>query len=174
MPVARVSVLFKGGYTADQGRKPGTASFAMSLLDEGAGKLDALAIADRAERLGAQLAASASLDTSFAAVATLTEQLDPSLALLADIVRRPAFPAQEIERVRKEWIAGIAREKTEPRCPGHARAAAPALWRRPSVRIPFSGSGTEASVAALERATCSPTSAISCDPTTPRSSSPVQ
>ena len=51
----RVSVLFDGGYVADQGRKPGTASFAMAMLDEGAGKLDSLAIADRAERLGARL-----------------------------------------------------------------------------------------------------------------------
>ena len=152
VPVARVSVLFKGGYTADQGRKPGTASFAMSLLDEGAGKLDALAIADRAERLGAQLAASASLDTSFAAVATLTEQLDPSLALLADVVRRPAFPALEIERVRKEWLAGIAREKLSPDALA-MRVLPPLLYGEGHpYGIPFSGSGTEASVAALERA----------------------
>ncbi|MDH5228021.1 MAG: insulinase family protein, partial [Gammaproteobacteria bacterium] len=46
VPVARVALLFQGGFTADQGRKPGTASFAMSLLDEGAGRLDSLAIAD--------------------------------------------------------------------------------------------------------------------------------
>ena len=56
VPVARVSLLFDGGFVGDLGRKPGTASFAMSLLDEGAGKLDSLAIADRAERLGAQIA----------------------------------------------------------------------------------------------------------------------
>ena len=175
VPVARVSVLFKGGYTADQGRKPGTASFAMSLLDEGAGKLDALAIADRAERLGAQLAAGASLDTSFAVVSTLTEQLDPSLALLADVVRRPAFPAQEIERVRKEWIAGIAREKLSPDALAHARAAAAAVRRGPSVRHSVLGLGHRGVDRRARRArTCSPSSAISCDPTTRRSSSPVR
>jgi len=152
VPVARVSVLFKGGYTADQGRKPGTASFAMSLLDEGAGKLDALAIADRAERLGAQLTASASLDTAFAAVATLTEQLDPSLALLADVVRRPAFPEAEVERVRKEWIAGIAREKLSPDALA-MRVLPPLLYGEGHpYGIPFSGSGTEASIGALNRA----------------------
>ncbi len=67
VPVARVSLVFNGGYVADLGRKPGTSSFAMSLLDEGAGKLDSLEIADRAERLGADIAAGSSLDTSFAA-----------------------------------------------------------------------------------------------------------
>jgi zinc protease len=151
-PVARVSLLFKGGFTADLGRKPGTASFAMSLLDEGAGKLDALGIADRAERLGAQLAASASLDTSFAAVSALTEKLDPSLELLADVVRRPAFPDDEIERVRKEWIASIAREKLSPDALA-MRVLPPLLYGAGHpYGIPFSGSGTEASVAALTRA----------------------
>jgi zinc protease len=151
VPVARVSVMFKGGYVADIGRKTGTASFAMSLLDEGAGKLDALAIADRVERLGAQLFAGAGLDTSFAAVATLTEQLDPSLALLADVVRRPSFPEDEIERVRREWIAGIAREKMSPESLA-MRVLPPLLYGDGHpYAIPFSGSGTEASVTALQR-----------------------
>ncbi len=151
VPVARVSLLFDGGFVGDQGRKPGTASFAMSLLDEGAGKLDSLAIADRAERLGAQLASGASLDTAFAAVSLMTDQADPSLALLADVVRRPTFPAHEIERVRKEWIAGIAREKVSPDALA-MRVLPPLLYGTGHpYAIPFSGSGTEASVAALTR-----------------------
>jgi zinc protease len=151
VPVARVSVLFDGGFVGDLGRKAGTASFAMSLLDEGAGKLDSLAIADRAERLGAQVAAGASLDTAFAAVSLMTEQAEPSLALLADIVRRPTFPAAEIERVRKEWIAGIAREKVSPDALA-MRVLPPLLYGAGHpYAIPFSGSGTEASVSALTR-----------------------
>jgi predicted Zn-dependent peptidase len=152
VPVARVSLLFQGGFTADQGRKPGTASFAMSLLDEGAGKLDSLAIADRAERLGAQIAAGAGLDTASASVSALTDQLDPSIGLLADIVRRPTFPENEIERVRKEWIASIAREKLSPDALA-MRVLPPLLYGEGHpYGIPFSGSGTEASIAALTRA----------------------
>ena len=151
VPVARVSLTFDGGFVGDQGRKPGTASFAMSLLDEGAGKLDSLAIADRAERLGAQIASGAGLDTAFAAVSMMTDQADPSLALLADVVRRPTFPAQEIERVRKEWIAGIAREKVSPDALA-MRVLPPLLYGTGHpYAIPFSGSGTEASVSALTR-----------------------
>jgi predicted Zn-dependent peptidase len=151
VPVVRMSVLFDGGYVADQGRKTGTASFAMAMLDEGAGKLDSLAIADRVERIGAQLGAGAGLDTSFASVSALTDQLDPSLALLADIVRRPKFPDHEIKRVRKEWIAGIAREKTSPDALA-MRVLPPLLYGGGHpYAIPFSGSGTEASIAALTR-----------------------
>ncbi|HET9694320.1 MAG TPA: pitrilysin family protein [Steroidobacteraceae bacterium] len=151
VPVARVSLLFDAGYVADLGRKPGTSSFTMAMLDEGAGKLDALGIADRVERLGAELMAASSLDTSFAAVATLIDRLEPSLQLLADVVRRPTFPQAEIERNAKEWIAGIAREKTSPDALA-LRVLPPVLYGEGHpYAIPFSGSGTEASIAALTR-----------------------
>ena len=134
VPVARVSLLFDGGFVGDQGRKPGTASFAMSLLDEGAGKLDSLAIADRAERLGAQIASAAGLDTAFAAVSMMTDQADPSLALLADVVRRPTFPPRR-NRARAQGVDRRDRaRKDEPGCACAARAAATALRRRPSLR----------------------------------------
>jgi predicted Zn-dependent peptidase len=151
VPVVRVSALFDAGYAADLGRKPGTASFAMSLLDEGTGKLGALEIAKRAESLGAGLVAGSSLDTSFGAVSALADQLDESLALLADVLRNPAFPSSEIERVRKEWIAGIAREKTSPDALA-SRLLPPLIYGTGHpYAIPFTGSGTEASVAALTR-----------------------
>ncbi len=152
VPVARVSLLFDAGYVADLGRKAGTSSFTMSMLDEGAGKLDALQIADRAERLGADLLLGSSLDTSFAAVSAMTDRLEPSLSLLADVVRRPTFPAGELERLRKEWIAGIAREKTSPDALA-LRVLPPVLYGAGHpYAIPFSGSGTEESIGALSRA----------------------
>jgi predicted Zn-dependent peptidase len=151
VPVARVSVLFDAGYAADQGRKPGTASFAMGLLDEGTKNLDALAIAARAESLGADLAAGSSLDTSFGAVSALTENLDSSIGLLADVLRNPAFPDGEIERVRKEWLASIAREKTSPDALA-SRLLPPLIYGAGHpYAIPGTGSGTEASIATLTR-----------------------
>jgi predicted Zn-dependent peptidase len=151
VPVVRVSLLFDAGYAADQGRKPGTASFAMSMLDEGTKSLGALAIAAQAESLGADLAAGSSLDTSFASVSALADRLDASVGLLADVVRHPAFPPDEIERVRKEWIAAIGREKSSPDALA-SRILPPLLYGEGHpYAIPFTGSGTEASIAALAR-----------------------
>jgi zinc protease len=151
VPVVRVSLLFDAGYAADQGRRPGTASFTMAMLDEGTKSLGALAIADRAESLGADLGTGSSLDTSSASVSALAEHLDDSIALLADIVRHPAFPPEEIERVRKEWIAAIGREKSSPDALA-SRLLPPLLYGDGHpYAIPFTGSGTEASVAALTR-----------------------
>ena len=151
VPVVRVSLLFDAGYVADQGRKLGTSSFTMSMLDEGTRALSSPEIADRAERLGAELAAGSSLDSSFAALSALRENLDASLALFADVVRNPSFPQQEIDRVRKEWIAGIAREKQNPDALA-MRVLPPLLYGEGHpYAIPFSGTGTEAEIAALGR-----------------------
>ena len=151
VPVARVMLLFDAGYAADQGRKSGTSSFAMSMLDEGTKKLDALAIAGRAESLGAELAASSSLDVSVATVSALVDRLDESVALLADVVRNPLFPQPEIDRVRREWIAAIAREKSSPDALA-GRILPPLLYGTAHpYGIPFSGLGTETSIASLTR-----------------------
>ena len=151
VPILRISLLFDAGFVADRGRKLGTSNFAMAMLDEGTQTLGSLQIADRAERLGAEIGAGSSLDSSFVAVSALRENLDPSLALFADIVRNPAFPQPEIDRVRKEWIAGIAREKANPDALA-MRALPPLLYGEGHpYAIPFSGTGTEAAIAALRR-----------------------
>ncbi len=151
VPVVNVAILFDAGYVADQGRKLGTSSFTMAMLDEGTATLGSLQIADRAERLGADLGSGSSLDSSTVSLSALKENLDPSLALFADVVRNPAFAQKEIDRVRKEWLAGIAREKQSP--DALAMRTLPPLLYGPGhpYAIPFNGSGTEASIASLQR-----------------------
>jgi len=151
VPVVQFSYEFKGGFAADQGRKLGTSSFTMGMLDEGAGTLDALGFADRAESLGAALGAGASLDGGNAYLSALKDNLDPSLALFADMLQRPRFEQKEIERVRATWLAGIAQEKARPN--GAAQRVLPPLLYGAGhpYAIPFSGSGNEASIAALSR-----------------------
>lgn len=151
IPVVQLSMEFGAGYTADLGRKLGTASFTMAMLDEGAAGLDAIALADRTQRLGAVIGSGASLDGSNVYVSALTPQLDASLSLFADVIRKPDFADKEIDRVRQTWLAGIAQEKTRPN--GVANRVLPPLLygKGHPYAIPFSGSGDEASIKALER-----------------------
>ncbi|MEZ0471757.1 M16 family metallopeptidase [Luteimonas salinilitoris] len=151
VPVVQLSYEFQGGYSADQGRRLGTSGFTMAMLGEGAGDLDALAFADRAESLGASVGAGAALDGGNAYLSALKENLDPSLALFADMVRAPRFDQNEIDRVKATWIAGIRQEKARPN--GAALRVLPPLLYGDDhpYGIPFSGSGTEASVTALTR-----------------------
>jgi len=152
IPVTQVQLLFDAGYAADQGRKLGTANFTASLMNESTGKLDSVEIAKTKQRLGAITTVGCGLDDCSASLNALNDQLQPSLALFADIVRDPAFKPADIERVRGQWLADIAQEKTQP--VGLAlRTLPPLLYGADhAYGIPFTGSGTEASIKALTAA----------------------
>jgi zinc protease len=152
VPAVQLQLLFNAGYAADQGRKLGTSSFSMAMLDEGSKELDSVEIAKRKQRLGALIAAGCGLDYCNASLNALDDQLKPSLDLFADIVRNPAFREADISRLRGQWLAGIAQEKSQPT--GIAlRTLPPLLYGKGhAYAIPFTGTGTEASIASLTAA----------------------
>ena len=151
LPVVQMNLQINGGYAADVGAKLGTSSFTMGMLDEGAGKYDALSFGDRAEALGANLGSSASLDGGGAYLSALKEKLDDSVALFATMLREPRFEQKEIERVRQSWIAAIKQEKARPNAAA-LRLLPPLMYgEQHPYAIPFSGTGTEASIASLTR-----------------------
>jgi predicted Zn-dependent peptidase len=72
------------------------------------------------------------------------------LQLFADIVRNPAFKASDIERIRGQWLAGIAQEKTNPNELA-MRVLPPLLYGKTHpYGIPLTGSGTEAAIQSLD------------------------
>ena len=150
IPVVNVALQFNAGYATDPAAAPGTASFTTAMLDEGTTSLDSVEIARRREGLGMTLATGCGLDACSVTASMLNAQLAPSLALLADVVRNPAFNPADIERERAQWLAGIAQEKTQPT--GLAlRTLPPLLYGKGHpYGIPFTGSGTEAAIQALD------------------------
>jgi len=152
IPVVNLSLQFDAGYAADAGIKPGTASFTTAMLDEGTALLDSVEIARRRDRLGMNLSTGCGLDACSAGASMLKENAAPSLVLLADVLRHPAFNAADIERIRAQWLAGIAQEKTQPT--GLALRTLPPLLYGAGhpYAIPFTGTGTEAAIQSLTAA----------------------
>ena len=150
VPVVNVDLLVDAGYAADSGT-PGTASLATNMLDEGTATRNALQISDELERLGANLNTGASLDTCTVSLPALKENLDPSLALFADVVLNPSFPPADFERLKKQQLAGIGREKVNPNAMGLRVIPALLYGAGHAYAVPFTGSGSEASVSSLTR-----------------------
>jgi predicted Zn-dependent peptidase len=151
-PVVQMSVEFPGGFSSDRGRKAGTASFAMNMLDEGAGNYDAIAFGNRQEQLGAVISGSASLDSAEVSLSALKENLAPSMALWSDAILRARFDAADIDRVKANWLAGIKQEKTQPGLMA-MRVVGPLLYgANHPYAIPYTGTGYEADIASLDRA----------------------
>ena len=150
-PVVEITLQLDAGYAADQGAIQGTASLAMSMLDEGTETLSALEINDLLANLGARISAGSDLDGSFVSLSSLKENLTESLDLFADVILHPAFPQQDFDRLQQQRLASIQREKISP--VSMALRVFPQLLygEGHAYSLPFTGSGTEASVSSLTR-----------------------
>ena len=151
VPLVGIRLLYgDSGYAADAGRALGTANLTLDMLTEGTRTRSALALKAETEALGATLAVGANLDTANLSLSALKPRLAPSLDLLADVALNPAFDASEFARVQAQTVAAIAQEKTEP-VNLALRVLPPLLFGAGHpYAIPFTGSGTEASVAGLK------------------------
>jgi zinc protease len=92
VPVVDVSLIVKSGAAADPTGKFGVASFTAAMLDEGAGSLDALQLADAIDVLGASLSTGSSFDSSSVRLHALVSTLADALPIMADVALRPTFP----------------------------------------------------------------------------------
>ncbi|MET0252155.1 MAG: pitrilysin family protein [Novosphingobium sp.] len=150
VPKVLVSLNFDAGYAADAKDALGTQSLMLAMLDEGTTTRDSTAIAEEQERLGASVATGGNIDTSAITLSALTLNLAPSLALMADVARNPAFAPAEVARVRDQRLAEIAQETSSPA--GLASRALSPLIYGPAhpYGIPTSGLGDSAAVARLD------------------------
>ncbi|MEM6913479.1 MAG: pitrilysin family protein, partial [Pseudomonadota bacterium] len=151
IPVVNIAVQFDAGYAADAGGLLGLSNFTTAMLDEGAGRLDALELSRELELLGATLGAGSTLDTTTISLSALTENLEPSLDILSDVVQRPNFPVEEIERQRPQLLSGIQQEKANPTSIALRMLPLLMYGEDHAYGIPLTGSGTEEAVAAITR-----------------------
>jgi zinc protease len=147
IPAVRLAVRFDAGGAADPKDQLGINSLMLALLDEGTKTRNSVQIAEEQERLGASIYAGSSIDGDTVSMYSLTANLAPSLDLLADIVRNPAFAPAEVERIKATQLAGIASEKTQPS--GMAQRALPAALYGPEHPYAVLGAGDPEAVAKL-------------------------
>jgi zinc protease len=114
LPMISLEFAFLGGASQDPADKPGVANFVASLLDEGAGDLDAAAFHERLEERAISLAFGAKRDNLRGSIRTLTENRDQAFELLRLSLTAPRFEGQELERIRAAVLAQLRRRSTNP------------------------------------------------------------
>lgn len=150
-PVVNFSLLVDSGYAADPSSAPGTASFSQRMLEEGTPTRDSLKISEELESLSANFNVGANLDWAFVNLNTLALTMDKALDVYGDLILHPAFPQKEFDRLQRDRVATIKREKVQPQT--MALRVVPQLLygKGHPYSLPFTGSGTEASVSKLTR-----------------------
>ncbi|MGH6705613.1 MAG: M16 family metallopeptidase, partial [Sphingomicrobium sp.] len=125
VPVTQLALSFDAGDAADAPDGRGLQSMVMTMLEEGTTSLTSQQIAEAKERLGADIDTGSSLDRSTVTLSALSANLSPSLALVGDMVKNPAFDAAELERVRAQRLTGIKQLQKDPN--GIAQRVLPSL-----------------------------------------------
>lgn len=147
VPLVRMSYQFP----VDPAATAGLADMAFRMLAEGAGDHDALAFAARAESLGAELGSSVDVGSGAVTLVGLRDTLDDSVALYADMLRRPRFEPAAMDRMRATKVGTLREEAANPQ--RLATTLLPALLYgldHPYGQS-FNAQGTLASVEALRR-----------------------
>ena len=114
VPVAQVNLVVLRGSADDPAGKFGVATLTAAMLLEGAGTRSSLELADAIDFLGADLTATAGIDSSAVRLHVPVARLADALPMMADVALRPTFPKDELERLRQERLTGILQARDDP------------------------------------------------------------
>jgi zinc protease len=114
-PVVAIRIMIDAGTVREPAARAGLSSLVAGSLDAGAAGRSGETLAWEFERLGVEVHTEATTEAVWISATVAAERLRPTLSLLADIVRRPDFPAADVDRVRNEQLAEILQRRDEPR-----------------------------------------------------------
>ena len=113
VPLVNARLTIAAGARHD-GSRPGLATFTANMLDEGAGKRDAFAIAAELEYLGASLGTGAGWEATIISLGAPKRTFAQAMDLMADVVLRPTFSRVDVSRQRDLRLAGILQQRDQP------------------------------------------------------------
>ncbi|MGH9908596.1 MAG: M16 family metallopeptidase, partial [Pyrinomonadaceae bacterium] len=148
LPTFTMQMVILSGGLSDPPDQRGLASFTAALLREGTKTRTSREIAEQVESLGATLNANSDLSslTSTVTSSGLAQNFDRVLDIFADVVREPAFPADELEKYKTRTVSQLQVQRTNPRFLAQERFARAIYGEHPAGFI-------SAPVDSLQRAT---------------------
>ena len=104
-PSVTMRLLVRAGSAQDPQKKKGVAGLTASLLDQGTTTRSAQQIADQIDSIGGAMGTGSGPDLTFVNAVVMKDSFDLAMNLLADVVRNPAFAAEEIERQVEQTLS---------------------------------------------------------------------
>lgn len=112
LPFVSVRLGLMAGASTEE--KPGTAALALGMLTKGDARHTEAQLAEELGQWAIELDGTAGMDRSAVSASCLTEQLERTMGLLADVTRTPRFDAEEFEKFRKQTRTDLAVETSQP------------------------------------------------------------
>lgn len=137
----------RAGAFFDTAEPAGLARLTAVMLRHGTSRYSFTELNELTDALGASLSADAGQLFVELTVRCLAEDFDQLVSILAEVVRRPTFPGNELEKVRGQTVATIVRGEQDTRSVAERRArelaypeghpfARPVIGTQDSVRVP--------------------------------------
>jgi zinc protease len=115
LPLVAFNINFVGGaYNFEPADKVGLSAFVGAMMMEGTTSRTADQLSDAQQRLGTSIFPGVGQESGSMQFTALADKFEPSLALLADIMLHPAFPADALERLRGQRLIGLTQQKDSP------------------------------------------------------------
>ena len=116
LPIVQLRLVFDAGSARDTDATSGLAALTNGLLLEGAGELDADAVAEGFEAQGAEVTASAGRDMAVVGLRSLSDarRLQPVLRLLRRSLTEPRFDVEALDRERSRSLVALLQESQNP------------------------------------------------------------
>lgn len=149
LPVVSATLFLRAGEWALEEERAGLACLAGDSLEGGTRRRSGSDMSEALERVGARLGVSTGWEGTSVSLSCLAERLEEALPLLAETVREPSFPEQEVARARDHALAVVRQRAMDP-----ASLASDAAARRtfaPGVPYARPLGGTASSVEPLGR-----------------------
>ena len=109
-----LTFIFRNGGVDDLMNKGKAASYTARMLNKGTTSKTRQEIEDKLSEIKSSIGFSGSNGKTNVYISTTKEYLMETLALMTDMVKNPAFDAEELEKLKTQDIANIERNKTEP------------------------------------------------------------
>jgi len=124
LPLIDVSIRIATGNMADSVDAPGISDAVFALMQKGTEKYNANELAAAKDRIGMDAGMAANVENSSFDYRILTSYLEDSLEIAAEVLRRPTFPDDELDKFKQQVLAYLSNIPNNP-----ARNASP-LFRR--------------------------------------------
>ena len=113
-PAVSLRLLIRAGGALDPADKPGVASLAAAVLDQGTTTRSAEQIASTIDSIGGIMGSGSGTDLSFIQAIVMKDNFSLGLDLVSDIARNPAFAPEEVERQRQQMLSGLKVSYDDP------------------------------------------------------------
>jgi zinc protease len=113
-PTVSLNASVLTGARHDPETKAGLALMASRLLDEGTENRTSLEIAEAIESVGGAIEADGSIERIIVSAGVLNKDTDLGLELLAELLMRPIFPQEFVDKEKARTLAEIASAKDRP------------------------------------------------------------